>query len=247
MPETTALDLITSGLVEIGVYADPETLSDADAQRGLTILNRMLDSWSNEDLICFAQLEQSGTLSPGKFQYKIGAGATFPDFPLQRPIRLKVGPGSAYLLDPTGNRYPVDVYTRETWNQIGNISNVTANIPAAIFYDSQFPLATINVFPVPNIGYTLFWDSYLQLTEFSDLDDPVTLPPGYIQAIVSALKWRFWRPFKPDNAPIPPDIILEADGAKMVVKRANHTEVIAVYDSEIISHALPTYNIYRGM
>lgn len=247
MAETTALDIITSTLVEMGVYADPETVSDPDAQRCLAILDRMIDSFSNENLICFADLEQSGVLSPSKYQYRIGPGVVSPDFVgLVRPIRIRTGPGAAYLLDPTGNRYPVDVYTRETWNQIGNISNVTANIPAAIFYDPQFPVATLNVFPVPNIGYTLFWDSYLQITSFAGLSSPISLPPGYVALLVSNLKLWATPAFKPDNFQIPLLWIAQAESAKYVVKRSNNKETIAVYEGEIISHAYPTYNIYRG-
>ena len=50
----TALDIIQDGLENNGIFASGEIIGDADAERSLTILNDMLDSWANESLICFA-------------------------------------------------------------------------------------------------------------------------------------------------------------------------------------------------
>ena len=96
----TAQDMIYESLRLMAVYAPNETPTDADVEQGLTCLNDMLDSWSNESLSCFAILEQSGTVVAGKSSYTIGPSG---DFNLTRPLRLIEGPGAAYSQD-TQNR-----------------------------------------------------------------------------------------------------------------------------------------------
>ena len=55
----TAQDMINEALKLIAVYAPGETPTDADIEQGLTCLNDMLDSWSNESLATYAVLEQT--------------------------------------------------------------------------------------------------------------------------------------------------------------------------------------------
>lgn len=218
MPETTALDIIQDALEKDQVYSPGETIGDADAQRCLNVLNNMLDSWSLEKLTCFATLEQSIALVVGTSAYTLGTGGNVP----VRPIKVLTGKGAAYVTDTQGNRYPVDVIEQGAWNQLWNITAVNASWPTALFYDAQFPLARLNVYPVPNQGgMTLYWDSYLALTAFASLNTPISLPPGYKLAMVDTLARRLWRYFKAPTLAIPQDIILEASAAKANIKRIN--------------------------
>lgn len=238
----TALDIVTDALLRIGVYAAGETISDADAERCLSILNDMLDSWSNESLSCYAILEQSGTLQVGVSSYTIGSGGVFN---MTRPLKLIDGPGAAYLQDGNGNDYPVSVVPRDKWNLIGSRgANVTSNIPDTLFYDPQFPLGIINLFPTPNIAFTLFWDSYLQLTDFTSLSSAVSLPPGYKAALQSSLALEIWPDFKPDGSMPSPLLVEIASKHKGNVKRTNIRPVEANYDPELVSRATATYNVY---
>lgn len=240
---TTALDLITDALQGIGVYAPGEAISSADSSLALQRLNTMLDSWSNESLMTYCILEQSGTLIPRQYQYTIGTTGS-PSFNMTRPLRILNSPGTCYVLDDTGNRYNLEVVPRDRWNLIGNIAQVTANFPNTLFYDPQYPLGVINLYPIPNVGWTLFWDSYLQLTDFSNLTAVMSLPPGYQAAIQDNLAVELWRFFKPDNVPIPQLTLAVAARSKGNVKRTNIREVISDYDSELVSRASGQYNIY---
>lgn len=237
----TALDIITDALQKLGVYAPGDTITDADAERGLITLNDMLDSWSNESLTTFATLEQSAPLIVGQSAYTIGTGG---NFNMTRPIRIIEGPGAAYIQDPNGNNYSLDVVPRDVWNLIGNRSNtVTANVPNTLFFDSQFPLAIMNFYPFPNSGgYTAFWDSYLQLTDFANLTSVASLPPGYNLALKSNLAVALKMYFR--DAQLDPDIKEEARISKGNIKRSNIRMVEAVYDPELVSHATGTYNVY---
>jgi hypothetical protein len=235
----TAKSLIQTALEQLGVYAPGETMTDADAERGLQLLNAMMDSWSNESLICYAIQEQNYPLQVGINQYTIGPGGTWNG---TRPLKIIEGPVAAYIMDQNQNRYPVEVIPRDRWNMIGLLTN-TSNIPDTIFYDPQFPLGIINVFPTPNQGNTLYFDAYLQLTDFANLTATLNLPPGYEAAIFSNLAvWM--KPFFRD-AQLDPDVRELASKTLGNIKRTNIRENIANYDPEIVSRATPTYNIYR--
>ena len=237
-------DILQDAAEKMGVYASTELLSNnsSDQTRMFNVLNNMLDSWSNESLTCFEELEQSGVLVVGQSQYTIGSGG---NFNVTRPLRIKDGPGAAYILDPNGNKYGVTVRPRDSWNLISNPTEVTANVPTDIFYDPQYPLAVMNVFPIPNISWTLFWDSYLPFTVFASVGTAVSLPPGYVKAMVDNLAVEAWPYFKPDGPPPPQLLMRQAMISKGNVKRTNRRDNVAVYDREIVAGgAYGTYNIY---
>src|ERR1700731_3600851 len=224
MAETTALDIIRDSLEKIQAYAPGEPLDDADAERALNVLNNMLDSWSTESLACFAILEQSVVLSVNKITYTIGTSGGA-DINLVRPLKLNSAPGSAYVLDTQGNRYPLDVLTQDEWNRIWNPTNTNSSWPTSIFYDAQWPLGKLNFYPQPNQGgMTAFWDSYTQLTQFTALvgaGGTFSFPPGYKLALVDSLARRLWRYYKKSSEQIPTDIVQDAAGAQRNIKRIN--------------------------
>lgn len=247
---TTALDCITDSLEKIGSYAPGETLTDADAQRALTVINDMLDSWSNENLTCFAFVQQSFPVVAGQNQYLIGpytGSGPMPDINATRPTRIVHGPGAAFLLDQNYNRYPVDVVPQDYWNQIWNLQQVTSNLPNVLFYDPQWPYGEINLYPMPNYsGYVMNFNYWNPFTEFTDLYTNVALPPGYVKAIKDCAAIELGPYFKPDNWN-PSSILLQiAAKSKGNVKRANlqNRQNVAQYDREVTSPTGRPYNIY---
>lgn len=239
---TTAMDIIQGAAEELGVYGVGEVMSAADTTRGLSVLNDMVDMWSNESLFCYAILEQSVALTVGKSSYTIGTSGGA-DLPITRPIRILDGPGTAYVQDTNGNNYGMAVVPRDTWNMLGNRSNlITSNFPDTLFYDPQFPLGVINIFPVPNIQYTMFFDSYQQISEFASLSTAVSLPPGYNAALRHNLAIEL-QPFFAD-AKISPVIVELAGKSKGAIKRANMRPNVAVMEPEIVSKSNVSYNPY---
>lgn len=239
---TTGRDLIQDALEMIRVYAPGETAADADMARGWSALNDMLDSWSNESLSCYTILEQSAFFVPGKTQYTIGLSGGA-DIALTRPLRIIDDYGSAYVLDNNQNRYPMDVVGRAYWNMITTSLLVDSNVPDKLFYDPQYPLGVINIWPTPNISYQFFWDSYLQLGEFTNLSTAFSFPPGYKLAITSNLA-RTLAIYFP-NAVLSPNLVDTASTSKANIKRTNMRQQIAIYEPEIVARGSATYNIYR--
>lgn len=235
----TAQDIIQDAFEKLGLYAPGETINAADGARGLTVLNDMMDSWSNESLTCFAIKEQHVTFTPGVFSYTIGPGGAVND---TRPLRLIDTPGSCYILDTNGNQYGVDVITQAQWNMRGS-RNTNSNFPDVLFYDPQFPLGVLNFDPIPNIGYTAYFDSYLQLSDFTGLTSQIILPPGYKRSITFNLCIDL-KPYY-STAVLDPDVREQAAISKADIKRTNLRPNTAVFDPEILSRAPGIYNIYN--
>ncbi len=236
----TARDLIQGALERIQVYAPGEQASNPDIARGFSELNSMLDSWSNENLTCYAILEQTGTIQPGVSSYTIGPGGAFN---MTRPLRILDGPGRAYLLDQNGDKYPLDVVTQDQWNLITQ-PNTNSDLPSTLFYDPQFPLGIINIYPEPYESFPIFWDSYLQLGDLSSLSTSLSLPPGYEKAIRDNLAIEL-APYFP-TAQVTPALIQAASKSKANVKRTNIRPTVAAYDPEIVAKARGAWNIYTN-
>lgn len=235
-------EIIASSFHELQLYAPDEQVALVDIARGLRSLNTMIDSWSNEKLACVYTLEQTIVLQPGIAKYSIGPGGTIDTSKGgQRPLKLIEGPGAAYIQDTNSNNYLVDVITREKWNLIGN-RTIDSNIPDTLWYDPQYPTAYLNVYPVPNIGYNLYFDSDALLSTMPSVDVDINLPPGYSKAFQHNLAIELY-PMYP-GAVLAPSTVANAREAKANIKRTNSRSIVAVYDSELISKATGGYNIY---
>ena len=236
----TARTLLQDAFELIKIYAPGVNMNAADAARGLSVMNQMLDQWSNQPYACYANLEQTFTLVPGKNQYTIGpVGA---DIIAPRPLELLDKPGSAYVTDVNNNRYPMDVIQQDQWNQIGLLT-VTSQLPTTIFYDPQYPLGIINIFETPLIAYPVSFDARLQLADMQTLDTAFSLPPGYSSAIVPNVAIRLWPYFRQGDPT--PFLMKLASDTLAEVKRTNIKLSPSGYDGAIVSRASATYNIYN--
>lgn len=235
---TTARDIIESSLRQLTVYAPGESVDDDDLQEGLTQLNRLLDSLSNDAAACYAILEQHFPLVVGKQSYTIGPGG---DFNGVRPLRLIYGPGAARVIDTNNVVVPIDVWPQDKWNQLG-YPGENADYPSVIFYDPQYPLGIINVFPIPSIGYTLYFDSYLALANLASYQASLSFPPGYEAMLQNNLSvWL--KPFY-KKAQLDPIISTLAIRTLNAVKRMNRRQNMANYDPELMVRGAQSYDIY---
>ena len=234
---TTALDIIQDSYELLGVYGPGDTLSSADASRGLSVLNDLFDVWSNESLACYANRTISFTLIPGQSVYTIGTSG---DINTVRPLRVENQIGSAFLTDNEGNTYLMDVVDQMTWN-IRTSSNVNSNLPDTLFYDPQFPLGIINIWASPTEGYLCTFLSFEPLASLSNLTSTFSLPPGYKRAVVTNLAVMLKPYFT--SAQLDPDVRAEAMTTKGTIKRNNMRQQRAVFEPEIIARGFNTYNI----
>ena len=71
---TSPIDIISSALKDIGALAAGETPDPAAAQDAFIMMTRMIDQWSNEQMMVFYKTEIIFTLTSGQTQYTIGPG-----------------------------------------------------------------------------------------------------------------------------------------------------------------------------
>jgi hypothetical protein len=71
---TAPIDIISSALKDIGALAAGETPDPAAAQDAFVMMTRMIDQWSNEQMMVFYKTEIIFTLTSGQTQYTIGPG-----------------------------------------------------------------------------------------------------------------------------------------------------------------------------
>ena len=150
-------------------------------------------------------------------------------------------PGAAYLLDTNLNRYLMDVVDQLTW-LIQTTAVANSDLPDILFYDPQYPLGIINIWPTPSSSWTCSFLSYAQLGDFATVSSAFSLPPGYKRAITTNLCLSLKPYFA--SAQIDPLIIKEASETKASVKRNNMRTQVAVFDPELVSRGNAVYNIY---
>lgn len=234
----TALEVITDALELLGVYSPGDQISSADLNRSLSVLNDMMDVWSNESLSCFDWVTQTFTMIPGQYQYTVGPGGYITG---TRPLRISDAPGSAYLLDANLNRYLMSVVDQLTW-LLQTTAVADSDLPNIFFYDPQYPLGIVNIWPTPSSAWTCSFLSYRQLGNFALPTASFSLPPGYKRAITTNLCLSLKPYFA--SAQIDPLILKEASETKAAVKRNNMRTQIAVFDPELVSRGSAVYNIY---
>ena len=68
----SAQDIILGGLKRINAYAPGQPLDATTAADALQLLNDMMDSWSNDNLLCFASVENILYFTGGQSTYTVG-------------------------------------------------------------------------------------------------------------------------------------------------------------------------------
>lgn len=173
---TTALDIITRSMQSIGALGDGEVPTDSEAQDGLNILNEMMDSLSIDRSAIYEVRQENFTLTANDGSYTIGSGG---DFNTARPVRIE----GAFVRDSGNNDYDLMILNdRQAYDSI-TTKTVTSDVPAYLFIDNAYPLATIKLFPVPTVANTLYFTSWRQLQSFALLTTELSLPPGYLEMI----------------------------------------------------------------
>ena len=168
---------------ESGVLTHTETPQSNEAQSGLKMLNRILGLWSNGAMLQFERVTESFNLSSGTNSYTIGSGG---DFNTVRPTKIV----EAHIRQGTID-YPLELVTDSIFQSVQN--KTTGSLPEMLNYTNEYPLATINLYPTPTSGYSLFITSEKPLIEFANTSATVDLPPGWEDALTYALALRLAR------------------------------------------------------
>lgn len=170
----TAQTLITRALrllsvIGSGVTPDSNALAD-----GLTALNAMLEGWRNQPWASWSIDEVTGSIVANQQSYTLGPAG---NINTTRPINIE---NARFQL--LGVDYPLQVIDQAQWAGI-RVKGLKSNIPRYIYPTGDYPLVTLNLWPIPTQTATLILGVVHPLSGISALGDTVSLPPGYEQAI----------------------------------------------------------------
>jgi hypothetical protein len=211
-----------------GVLVKNESPPADEAADGLEMLNDLLASISNDPTVVYARTTENFALSGGVTSYTIGPSATFNT---TRPVRIV----SAYVRNATTD-YPLDIISDEQYSTL-TVKNSTG-IPEFLNYTNGFPQATINLYPTPSSGYTLYIVTEKPLTTFA-LSDTVSLPPGWRRMLVYNLAVELAPEY---GQPLTADVLQIAKDSKAEIRAA----IMAAKPMQWNNGLDQTGNVYSG-
>lgn len=174
----TGRELVSAALRLIGASAPGESLSAGEATDGLAALNRMLGSWSNDNLLVPYRVREEFSLVAGQQSYTIGVSG---NFNTARPMAIE----NAFLLDesqsPAFERL-INVLNQDRWAEI-SIKGLESEVPTDLFMNDAFPQATIYIYPKPTAVKKLVLFSLKPISTMT-LDTVISFPPGYERALI---------------------------------------------------------------
>lgn len=229
---TTAANIIERSQRLLNKLASGSLPSSSEYSDGLTALNAMLDSWRNEDLMCWALQEQTVTLTNGQASYTVGSGG---DFNFARPLEIV----QAWIVD-NNISYPVTIITNEQYNNIVNKA-VTGNWPDRLNYTASLTTGTALVWPVPNASRTMKLDVRTPLGTFAATSDTVTLPPGWERALAYNLAMELAPEYQTQT---PPEVVRIAASSKAALKDANSIQINGAAELMALVGDRPRPNFY---
>lgn len=174
----TARDIIKGSLRLLGVLASGEDPSSSELSDGLGSLNELVESWSNENLMVYADTEETLPLVGGQQSYSMGVGG---DFDTVRPLNIYRARLQVTSQNPSYD-LPLEIINLEQWS--GTIlKTTTSTYPTSLYIDDNYPLCNLKFWPIPSQIENVVLHSQKPLTSFANGSDTVLLPPGYIRAL----------------------------------------------------------------
>jgi hypothetical protein len=211
---STAGDLVTFALRASGINGIGQQPSSEDANTGLQFLGSLLAQWQRKRWLV-PDLGEVTCSSTGTDPYTIGPAQ---QFNCPRPDRIESA--FARLLTGQPNQLDIPLYiidAREDYIQIP--FKTVVSMPAALWYDSAYPIGYVHFYPIPVSGqYELHLNIKSALPVITALTDLIALPPEYTEALIWSLCVRLQMAY---GMPARPDHIAAARQALNAIRQAN--------------------------
>ncbi|EIZ7652643.1 TPA: hypothetical protein NHQ80_003418 [Pseudomonas aeruginosa] len=214
---TTPNDLIILALKQANVLGVGQSASAEDIQDCFALLNMMLAQWNRRRYAIY-HLKTVSIACDGSQSYTIGPGG---DIDTTRPNKIE----SAYFRqiitsEPNQIDYPLEIIrAREDYDRI--YLKDMQSFPQYLFYDSDYPLGNVFVWPIPDNQYRLFLTVMEPLQVFSTVYDEIELPPEYQEAIMYNLALRIYPMY---GLPVN-DAVVQLAKASMNILEASNVQV----------------------
>ena len=241
MARSTALDLITASLKDIGVLAATETAPAGDAADALDSLNALIDQWKAERLQIFTVTRTTWTISASDGEYTVGTGA---NVNVDRPVFVD---HVNYIETSTtpDTETSLIALTEAAYAGIQQKA-LTATYPTHYYYNPTFSsgLATLTLWPTPT-ATTLTGALYAPtpLAELAALSTAFSLPPGYERMIVKNLALELVPSYGKVADPV---LVRQAMDSMAVVKRANFRLADLSFGSDVPGMRGGYYDVQTG-
>lgn len=217
------IDIISGALRLISSLTPGEAVNGSEAANALVVLNEMLSAFSMEWGLINATTIESFPLIVGQTSYTIGTGGNFNTV---RPDTIF----NQWIYDTVaGIRYPLKQIADNQYNSVP--LNTIQSIPKAIYYDPQYPLGVLYIYPTAGLStYQLNLESIKPIMQFTTINTVMTLPAEYFKA----LKLLLADELAPEYGfEIPQKLAQNIDRARELMKARNFKRSVASFDAGI--------------
>jgi hypothetical protein len=209
----TLRDMINSSARLINIIQQNESLSAEEMNTAVYALDALIESWSNNRLMIYNIKEYVFPLT-GQKTYTLGIGG---DWDVQRPMAIETAyarlqPNSPQQLDIAMQPLTVEQYAGVA------VKNTPSTFPFAYYDDGDYPLRNVTLFPVPNGPADIVLWLREPLLDLTDIDAPVTYPPGYERAFRFNLAVELAAEY---GKTVAPEVVQTAINAKLELERLN--------------------------
>lgn len=212
----TVLDLITRAMRLLGAYnVGDDAPEAAEEQAGLMALNAMVDAWGLERLMMFTSAGSIYQTVSGKASYTIGPNGA--DWTAPRPLYIDavtvIVPGT-----PSTYERPLHIIeTNREWARV-RMKALPSTLYTAVYYQPDFPNGTLAFWPAPQNAQQVVLYTPTQVSQFTTLNQVISLPPGYARA----LPYNLAVELAPEFSKTPSQLVLDiASGSKERIKGWN--------------------------
>lgn len=181
---STVRDILEDSLSLIDALAAGEAMTPEDASRCLRRLNAMLNTWSTQGLMVYTLNREVFPLTIGVQDYTLGTGGTLNT---ERPVWLNQA--SIIPISSPTLEIPLKFDSDEEWQDV-SIKAITSTFPLEVHPLGNYPLNTLQFWPIPTAACSVVLYVPQQLGSFASINDQVSFPPGYEEAIVYSLAPR---------------------------------------------------------
>jgi len=164
--------MLLAGSIQTG--EEPTTQEYTDC---LALVQDTLETLNIQNLLVYSNTSQSVQLVANKASYTIGKAIVPADIDIERPVAIKQASIKINDLE-----MPMQIIGVEDYNQIA-IKTIATPIPRVLYYDQDFPIGHITLYPVPSqaVAMLLYFSKYI--SNVSSISDVLSYPPGYSKAL----------------------------------------------------------------
>ena len=183
--QETAQDMIESAMRLIGALDQGREAADRELNAGIVALNAMIESWNLRRILIYETSREPFPLTPDRNPHTIGLNVDESgdgDLAIARPSSIQ----SASLKQAgSDTEFAVRILSKEEYQRIPT-KNTTGSRPRRLWYEREWPLGKIWLYPISGSSSILYLNIWKQLNSGMVLTDKFSVPPGYLRA----LRWN---------------------------------------------------------